>query len=73
MEPKCQYHIGCHNCPIEKLKEDMRMFRQAIVNFLVEPTGHLAEAKEQALSLKNQIDEWYEPHSSDYQPMHKED
>lgn len=49
------------------------MFRQAIVNFLVEPTGHLAEAKEQALSLKNKIDEWYEPHSPGYQPMHKED
>ena len=64
---KCRAEIGCHNCVILKVKEDMREFRQAIVQFLVEPSTHIADLKVMALSLKAAIDEWYEPHTDGYE------
>ena len=71
MEPKCQYHIGCHNCPVEKLKEDFRAFRMALKQFL--SAGDKKMAIQEGHSLVNKIDEWYEPHTSDYKPMFKEE
>jgi hypothetical protein len=46
----------------------MRVFRQALIQFLVEPATHVAELKVMAMSLKSSIDEWYEPHTPDYAP-----
>lgn len=57
---RCRREIGCHNCIIEQLEEDMRLFRAAIVQFLIEPSGHLENLKQQALSMKVQIDGYYE-------------
>jgi hypothetical protein len=68
VELKCQYHIGCHSCPLEKLKEEMRMFRQAITQFLVEPQTHISELRGMGYSLKSKIDEWYEPHTDSFKP-----
>lgn len=69
----CKRIVGCHECTRHLVSEDMRVFRQAIVQFLVEPSTHLSELKEMAMSLKATIDEWYEPHTSDYKPMFKEE
>jgi hypothetical protein len=63
---KCRKEIGCHECVILKAKEDMREFRQALVQFLIEPSTHIADLKVMAMSLKAAIDEWYEPHTEEY-------
>jgi hypothetical protein len=64
--PKCQREIRCHNCNVAKAAEDMRVFRQAIVQFLTTPETHIPYLKEMALSMKSVIDEWYEPHTDGY-------
>jgi hypothetical protein len=46
----------------------MRMFRQAITQFLVEPQTHISELRGMAYSLKSKIDEWYEPHTDSFKP-----
>ena len=67
-DPKCRREIGCHSCVVARVSEDMRVFRQALIQFLVEPATHVAELKVMAMSLKSSIDEWYEPHTPDYAP-----
>ena len=67
-ELKCKRVVGCHDCVLSKVSEDVRVFRQAIVQFLIEPQTHIGELKEMAMSLKAAIDEWYEPHTPDYAP-----
>lgn len=64
MAEKCGRNIGCHDCLL--VKEDLRIFRQAIVQFLIEPSTRIAELKMMALSLKGKIDRWYEPHTENY-------
>jgi hypothetical protein len=64
--PKCQKMVGCRNCNVAKAAEDMRIFRQAIVQFLITPETYIPNLKEMALSMKNVIDEWYEPHTNEY-------
>ena len=67
-ELKCKMVVGCHGCIMTKVSEDMRVFRQALVQFLIEPQTHIADLKIMAMSLKAGIDEWYEPHTIDYKP-----
>jgi hypothetical protein len=69
----CKRVVGCHECVRYIVAEEMRTFRQAIVQFLIEPQTHIAELKIMAMSLKAGIDEWYEPHTTDYKPMFKEE
>ncbi len=70
---KCRKEIGCHDCVVAKTSEDMRVFRQALVQFLCVPQTHISELKVMAMSLKARIDEYYEPHTEGYQPMFKEE
>lgn len=58
--------IGCHSCQLEKLREDIWAFRQALLQFIIEPAVHVRETKEKALSLKSTIDLWYEPHTEGF-------
>lgn len=71
LKPKCHYHLVCHACPLDMLKEDFRTFRMALKDFVSEVNKELAIKK--AHSVINRIDEWFEPHTDGYQPMFKEE
>lgn len=58
---KCRREIGCHACPLAFLQEDLRMFRHALVQFMVEPPVNGKRLQDMARSMKTKIDTWIEP------------
>lgn len=55
----CQRKIGCHSCLIEQLEEDMRLFRAAVVQFVIE--GDREKMRLEGHTILKRIDEFYEP------------
>ena len=55
---RCKRQVGCHNCVLENIAEDMRLFRAAVVQFITE--GDKQKMLVEGHTILRKIDEWYE-------------
>lgn len=54
---RCKHKVGCHECLLDKVQDELMLLYAALRQFIVEPEVFRQRAIDEAVSLKRRISE----------------